>query len=256
MRRRWLQRLGLQALALIVLALVATMAVGRIVLDSAGAGQSRRGSSGGDSGSGSGGASGSDRDASDPARRFASGAGDGSGIGSPVRASDSADAVARRAARPRPSTDGQRRAAPSGGVSVRVRFDPTPRLRTFLHQLDASLDRQETIGSLDKFLDRYGNDLTDGERLAPVQSFYEQVAGGAPMLEAVIETMRRHGPAGRDALDVVFDLKRDEYEAALQKYAALKQQGRPKDSKIYRYEQRIALVDELRGEINKSFRFE
>lgn len=252
-----LRRLGLQAAVLLLLALVATMAVGKVVFDPpARSGGSESSSGGGDGGGGSASAPGSDRteatgpgtDASDPGgsahRRRADGVvefSSGGRGGSP----------AARGETP-PIASGGR----FGGVLVRVRFQPTPRLKTFLDQLDASFDRDESLASLDKFVKRHGERLAAEERLGPFTTFLEKLTEGAPTLEAVTETMHRHGPAGRDALDAIFDLKRAEYGATLEKYLVEKQRGRSVESKIYRYEQKIQLVDELRGEINKSFRFE
>ena len=75
------------------------------------------------------------------------------------------------------------------------------------------------------------------------------------MLNAVMTVMRTYGPSSRDTLDLVFKLKRAEYEDSLAKYLTLKQMGIAKDYKIYRYQQKIWMVDQLRSEFNKSFKF-
>lgn len=141
------------------------------------------------------------------------------------------------------------------GKTIRIRFDPTPRLRMFLRQID-ELDHEQTVASLNKFIAEFGETLEREGRLVPVLEFVKMIDEGSTLFDAVMNTMRTYGPAGKDTLDVVFDVKRADYEESLNKYLYLKQQGVAKDYKIYRYQQKVWMVDEMRGEFNKSFTFE
>lgn len=250
------KRLGLQAAVLLLLALVTTMAVGKVVfgplVGSGGSGSASTLGGGGDGFDEAGSGTESAAAGSDP-----------SGFDDGAVARRRADGVVEFAPRGRGGSAsardgslGEPAGGRFGGLSVRVRFEPTPRLITFLGQLDASLDRDETLASLDKFVKQYGDQLAAEERLGPFTTFLERVRDGDPMIEAVTETMRRHGPSGRAALEAIFDLKRVQYGATLEKYLTEKQNGRSVDSHIYRAQQRIQLLDEVRGELNKSFRFE
>jgi hypothetical protein len=138
-----------------------------------------------------------------------------------------------------------RRAAPVAGP---VRFEPSPRLRIFLQQLD-ELDRHETLASVDRFVWMYGDCI-------PIRTFASELARGTPMLDALVMTMRKHGAAARESLELVFQLKRQEVAERLEKYLTLAQCGVFKPYKIHAYQQRILLIDELHAEFNKSFRFE
>ena len=168
------------------------------------------------------------------------------------------DAPGARAGR-RASTDGDGASGDSArptGDTVRVYFEPTPQLMNFLNTIDR-LDRDGTLESIEKFLGENA-DIMEAEQIAvPVRYFYDLLAGGKSLPEAVIETMQTHGLAGKQAVERVVDLKRDEYEARLDKYLRLSvEHGVHKEHKIHRYNQKIDMVVRVRSELNKSFRIE
>jgi hypothetical protein len=255
-RRRW--RLGAQAFVLLILCLVGSIATGRVVLEAIGRGPAAGDAWGGETGgSGSGGTAGFGGSGSDRQSRAAA-----ADVGGRARGDADSNVVEMRIGAPgrgrggasEGSGGGSAGGARGGGGFLTIRFEPTARLKLFLGQLDR-LDREENIRSVQEFLTEFGPKLTLQQR-APVQTFYDQLAGGASMLEATAGTMHQYGPAGRDALETVFDLKRAAAEQALQKYRRLQAEGHGKPHKIDHYEQRIWMLDELRAEFNRSFSIE
>lgn len=168
-----------------------------------------------------------------------------------------AEASNRRASKPAAGgTSSTRPSADADGKGVRVYFEPTPQLMDFLEAID-QLDHDGTLQSIEKFLAENGETLRTEELAVPVQYFYDLLASGKTLPEAVMETLQTHGLAGKQAVERVVDLKRDEYEAKLDKYMKLSlEHGVHKEYKIHRYQQKIDMVDRVQGELNKSFRIE
>ena len=139
------------------------------------------------------------------------------------------------------------------GMSVAIYFEPTKRLMDFLTAID-QLDREKTLDSIDKFLAEQAHMLAELELFLPVQGFFDSLAAGKSMPDAVIQTMKTHGMKGKAALDRVIDIKRGEYATKLDKYLRLKfEHGVDKPHKILTYEQKVWMVDELQSELNNSF---
>jgi hypothetical protein len=252
-RPRWARRLLFHALALVLLCGVASMAVGRLISSSSestdsGAFGPAAGRGGGSRGSD--GAAGATSDSEGSSGGSARKAPDGGVVEFTMESRGT-----RRGGAGARTGDAAGGARGASGTTVKVRFDPTPRLRYALTQIDA-LDRLETMNSLAKFMTNYAGELETQHLLGPVETFMKELEKDASMLEAVTAVMRLHGPEGRDALDAVFDLKRSGYEERLNKQMVLKQAGAGKDYKIYSYQQKLWLIEELRGEFNKSFSFE
>ena len=253
-QRPWLRRLLRHGFVLGVLCLLTSLAIGHLVFETLDGGDAVTGSltdrvrSGGSSGA---------------AETRAKGAGSDDGGVNGGGSTGGGDIVEftmeARGGAVRRSAGGAN-AAPAGGtaprgMTIRIRFDPTPRLRMFLRQID-EFDREQTVAGLNKFIEKFGEPMEAEGRLTPVLEFTEMIDRGVPMLTAVMNVMSAYGPAGKETLDLVFDVKRGDYEESLNKYLYLKQQGVAKDYKIYRYQQKVWMVDEMRSEFNKSFTFE
>lgn len=253
-QRPWLRRLLRHGFVLAILCLLTSLALSQLVFEAVASGDTETrslvdrvlggGSSGGASEEGGGGSS-------DGARN---GDGTGGSAGGVVEYTlDSRRGESRGSGGT--ATEGGSRRDGVRGTTIKIRFDPTQRLRMFLRQID-ELDHEQTVASLNKFIAEFGEQMEREGRLAPIHEFTEMIEKGATMLEAVMSTMRAYGPAGKETLDLVFDVKRADYEESLNKYLYLKQQGVAKDYKIYRYQQKVWMVDEMRSEFNKSFTFE
>lgn len=253
--RGWARRMLTHGFVLLLLCLVTSLAVGHLILESVSPETAEESSTERARRRGqwlrnllsNGRAADSDAGQSDP---FGAGVGDGTDF---VEFTITGGGGRTSGAGPEDAASGTKGAAP-GGISVTVRFDPTRRLRMFFHQID-TLSQSETETSLDAFVVDYGHVLIDQQSLAQVESFNRMLSEGTSMLNSVMNVMRSYGPSSRDTLDLVFKLKRAEYEDSLAKYLTLKQMGIAKDYKIYRYQQKIWMVDELRSEFNKSFKF-
>lgn len=142
------------------------------------------------------------------------------------------------------------------GASVRVYFEPTPQLVDFLDAID-KLDRDATLRKIGEFIAENGDALNAEDLAIPIQNFHDLLAGGKSLPQAVVETMQAHGLAGKQAVERVVAVKRDEYDAKLDKYVRLSvEHGVHKEDKILRYQQKLDMVKRVEDELNKSFRVE
>lgn len=136
------------------------------------------------------------------------------------------------------------------GATTDIIFDPTPRLREVLGQVE-SLSRASVVGSVGRYRSQFGQELSDAGLKEPVDDFAEALAQGKTVEEALTGVFAKYGVKGQKAVDWVFESKLDEYQRRLTSY-----QGQPdKAYKMDEYAQRIEMLLMLQIEMQKSIKY-